>query len=70
MPMPHPFARPHTRPVIRPLVRRMIQPLVLAAERVCASWDHQRRRQEDEYLAAATDLCDLERRLNELERRG
>jgi hypothetical protein len=46
----------------------MIRPLAVAAERICASWDHQRRQEEDAYLAAATDLCDLERRLKILER--
>ncbi|CAG9172730.1 DUF3563 domain-containing protein [Cupriavidus respiraculi] len=74
MPIPHPFARPHARLALRAVLRRMYRRIthafVLAAERLCASWVHQRRQEAEEYLAAATDLADLERRLKEVERRG
>ncbi len=74
MPIPHPLARPRARQSMRPLVRRMlgrmVRPLAIAAERLCESWEHQRRQETEEYLAAATDLCDLERRLREVERRS
>lgn len=74
MPIPHLLGRPHAKSAVRPLFRRMcrriLRPFALAAEWLCASWDHRRRQAEEEYLTAATDLSDLERRLKELERRG